>query len=206
MTTGTQKFCPKCGDSCSPGAKFCGSCGYRFEEKGAVEVVRDVKQKVQKVESAVRTAESAVHTISKVQDLVISPPAEWKVVIGDKLPEALVEKTAGAVQARATDMIAEEDHKTVEKVVSTAVKNLETPSPARSSPGPGLEAGRCSSCGAIIKAGARYCGSCGAAYTPISKEETTPRTVIDPSPTCPKCGKPVKAGAKFCGSCGWKLG
>ncbi len=98
--TGREKVCPKCGDSCSPAAQFCGSCGHRFDEKSSGDLARKVQETVRSAESAARTAESAVRTATKVRDLVITPPVEWKVVVGDRLPEALAAKATAAVQER----------------------------------------------------------------------------------------------------------
>ena len=154
--TGKERRCPKCGDSCSPGAKFCGSCGYRFDEKGAKDVVRKVQETVRSAESASRTAESAVRTATQVRDLVITPPAEWKVVVGDKLPEALAAKAAGTIQAKATDLVAEKAKEAIGNVVFTTVKNPETFPPAPATPVPEPEGERCASCGAALKPGLKF--------------------------------------------------
>jgi hypothetical protein len=196
--TGREKICPKCGDSCSPGAKFCGSCGYRFDETGAKEVVRKVRETVRSAESAARTAESAVRTATQVRDLVITPPAEWKVVVGDKLPEALAVKAAGTIQAKATEVVAGKATETIERVVFTTVENPETFPPAPVTPVPGPEGERCASCGASLKPGVKFCGSCGAAVT-------TPVKAIPISGQCVSCGARLKPGVKFCGSCGAKV-
>lgn len=33
VVTSTSKLCPNCGTECSENIKFCGKCGYRFENK-----------------------------------------------------------------------------------------------------------------------------------------------------------------------------
>ena len=171
--TGKENRCPKCGDSCSPGAQFCGSCGYRFDEKGTRDLARKVQETVRSAESAARTAESAVRTATQVRDLVITPPAEWKVVVGDRLPEAVAAKATAAVQEKAADLVAEKAKEGLEKVVFTTVKNPETFAPAPASPVPEPEGERCASCGAALKPGMKFCGSCGAKNVPPVKKEPT---------------------------------
>ena len=51
----------------------------------------------------------------------------------------------------------------------------------------------CPTCGAPLKPGIKFCGSCGAA-------------VPQAPAACPGCGQPVNPGARFCGSCGQALG
>ncbi|MDD1711320.1 MAG: zinc ribbon domain-containing protein [Methanoregulaceae archaeon] len=205
--TAKEKFCPKCGDSCSPEAKFCGSCGYRFDEKGTGDVARKVQETVRSAESAVRTAESAVRTATQVRDLVITPPAEWKVVVGDKLPEALVAKAAGTIQAKATDVVAGKANEVLEKVVFSTVKNPETFPPAPATPVPEPEGERCISCGAVLKLGMKFCGSCGAANVPpvkkaVPKPDTKPAALNPEGERCVSCGAALRPEVKFCGSCG----
>jgi membrane protease subunit (stomatin/prohibitin family) len=48
----------------------------------------------------------------------------------------------------------------------------------------------CPSCGAALKAGAKFCAECG---TPIKQNRF-----------CTECGSPVEANVKFCPSCGAK--
>jgi len=50
----------------------------------------------------------------------------------------------------------------------------------------------CTSCGAEIPAGMRFCGQCG---TPVS---TGPAV-------CKQCGAELPEGMKFCGRCGTKV-
>lgn len=53
----------------------------------------------------------------------------------------------------------------------------------------------CPACGAPVKPGAKFCGSCGADLS-----------LPAGPPTCPRCGQEVREGAKFCNKCGQKLG
>lgn len=52
------------------------------------------------------------------------------------------------------------------------------------------QAGACSKCGAALKPGARFCGSCGAPCGP------------SPVNKCSACGAEIKPDAKFCVGCG----
>ena len=55
---------------------------------------------------------------------------------------------------------------------------------------------RCPKCGATIKDGMKFCGSCGADLS-----ELPPLKQL----FCPNCGATYQEGTKFCGSCGAKL-
>ncbi len=52
--------------------------------------------------------------------------------------------------------------------------------------------GACASCGAPVTAGLKFCGSCGAALTPLAQTGSA----------CVSCGAAVAPGARFCGECG----
>lgn len=193
--------CPRCGNPRSPGARFCGSCGFRFEEQRTVEIVKKAQETVRSAESAVRVAESAVRTAGEVRDLVITPPAEWKVVIGDRLPEALAARAASAVESRVAGIVVDQATSALEKAVSGPGTDgsPRTAGPQKAPGGGGAVPGaQCSSCGAALTPGARFCGSCGAAVSPERMHKT--------AMLCPACGAPVRPGAKFCGSCGAKIG
>lgn len=57
----------------------------------------------------------------------------------------------------------------------------------------------CPNCGKPLRAGARFCGNCGATLPAPARPAVPP----PPSATiCPHCGKPIREGARFCGSCG----
>ena len=198
--TGKENRCPKCGDSCSPGAQFCGSCGYRFDEKSSGDLARKVQETVRSAESAARTAESAVRTATKVRDLVITPPVEWKVVVGDRLPEALAAKATAAVQGKAADLVAEKAKEGLERVIFTTAKSIDTPAPALPSPEPAGE--RCTSCGASLRPGVKFCGSCGAKNVPPVKKEPAKPALAPGAEQCAACGALLRTGVKFCGSCG----
>jgi uncharacterized Zn finger protein (UPF0148 family) len=198
--TGKTQFCPRCGSPRSPGATFCGSCGFRFMEQDAGVTARKVQETVRSAESAVRMAESAARTVGGVRDLVITPPAEWRVVVGDRLPEALAARAAASVESKITGIVVDKATSALEKAVAgqgtdVAPGREET----RQFPGerPPPSEVRCPSCGAVSRPGAKFCGSCGAALSP-------PRAG-PPAATCPSCGAPLRPGAKFCGSCGTRV-
>lgn len=203
----TGSFCPGCGSPRKPGAKFCAKCGMRFDEKSTAEQAYKTAQEVSKtaksIESTVSQAGAAIRTAGQVKDIVITPPAQWKVVIGDRLP--------GVMQAaadKAIDKVGEEAKAAVkakmEDVVEGALSKTPPVPPSPRGSGGKPEAGThlpargatCHACGKPLKAGVKFCGSCGTVNAAVS---------VPAAPTCPHCGTPVRAGAKFCASCGNKI-
>jgi uncharacterized OB-fold protein len=68
---------------------------------------------------------------------------------------------------------------------------LRAPGPAAAAPAPATAAAsRCTSCGATMSPGAKFCPQCGAAKALGG---------------CPGCGSPLQPNTKFCGECGHKL-
>lgn len=72
----------------------------------------------------------------------------------------------------------------------------------------------CIKCGAKIKAGAKFCGECGAKQTEscpkcgasiTAKDRFCPECGQSLQSTCPKCGAELKKNAKFCAECGEKI-
>lgn len=58
----------------------------------------------------------------------------------------------------------------------------------------------CSSCGNVLRPGAKFCGRCG-------HTNAAPPVAPTPSPAyCPNCGRPLRPGVKFCGVCGHRMG
>jgi hypothetical protein len=222
--TGNQHFCPKCGTSNKIDAKFCRSCGEKLATAGsstvetvqkAADVVNTVASTVSKVESTVSTAGKIAQTAGEISQVVIRPPAEWKVVVGDMLPttgqkmvESAVAKAEQQVQQQVQQKVQEEVVKQVSKVVSKQEPAPEsfvptvTPSEARAPP-PLSSGPACSKCGKPIKPGAKFCGSCGAACVIGAPAENVVKAPA--APVCPSCGNPLAPGKKFCGSCGWKI-
>ncbi len=75
----------------------------------------------------------------------------------------------------------------------------------------------CPSCGSPLRAGARFCGSCGHVLgSPVKPDESLAQGVpvqgvpLQGGPgagdaACPHCGKAVRQGANFCSSCGLSI-
>lgn len=53
----------------------------------------------------------------------------------------------------------------------------------------------CTSCGAAVTPGLKFCGNCGAV---MAAGAPAPGG----GPSCPSCGRPVAPGTRFCGECG----
>lgn len=216
-----QKFCPKCGTANKTDAKFCRSCREKFAPAGgitaetvqkAADVATTVASTVSKVGSAVGTAGKIAETAEEISQVVIRPPAEWKVVVGDMLPAAggkIVESAVTAAGTQVQQQVQQKVQEAVTRQVSEmASKNLPEPpepivpvtpsgqqqSSARQPAGP---VSACQKCGTPLKPGAKFCNSCGSAVSGVQK--TVSVTV------CPSCGEPLTPGKQFCRSCGHKM-
>lgn len=55
-----------------------------------------------------------------------------------------------------------------------------------------VEKPRCAACGAELLPGMKFCGNCGAPVAPKKR-------------VCPNCGREIPAGMKFCGDCGTRI-
>jgi len=224
-----QKFCPKCGIANKVDAKFCRSCGEQLAMKGltaaetmqkASEVVNTVSSTVSKVESAVSTAGKIAQTAGELSHVVIRPPAEWKVVVGEILPttgqkmvDSAVVTAENRVQQQVQQKVQEEVVRQVSQMISkpepVAVPESVVPSPAPPKTHPvsqqqATPAPACRKCGNPLKPGAKFCGVCGSATGAAGKGETMAN--VPQSQICPSCGNSLTPGKKFCGSCGYKLG
>ncbi len=80
-----------------------------------------------------------------------------------------------------------------EDALPAASEKADTPAPAA-----GLT---CPRCGQPLRAGARFCGRCGAQ---LEEPAEAPPPPLD-EPRCPVCHAPVRPGARFCGACGHAL-
>ncbi|MFM8322431.1 MAG: zinc ribbon domain-containing protein [Chloroflexota bacterium] len=62
-----------------------------------------------------------------------------------------------------------------------------------------MSAATCPNCGQPLRAGARFCGSCGHTLPAAARPAAPP----PPSEiNCPRCGRALRQGARFCSSCG----
>jgi len=216
-----QKFCPKCGTANKVDAKFCRSCREKFVPAGgitaeavqkAADVATTVASTVSKAGSAVSTAGKIAQTAEEISQVVIRPPAEWKVVVGDMLPAAGGKMVESAVTAAGTQVQQQVQQK-VQEVVTQKVSDMVsskgpeppeslvpvTPSgqqqPSARQPAGSVSA--CQRCGNPLKPGAKFCNSCGSAVSGLQK---TVSVMV-----CPSCGEPLTPGKKFCRSCGHKM-
>ena len=82
---------------------------------------------------------------------------------------------------------------------TTFPQQAETPAPAAS----GEPTVPCPSCGAQVRAAARFCPSCGGEMSPAPAP--APEKPAEQKAICPYCGAQVRSTAKFCPSCGSAL-
>lgn len=228
----SNQFCPACGAERSSAAKFCGSCGHTFADKTEgdtlkkmTKTVEKAKEAISQVESGVRSAESAIGKVQQVAGFVVSPPAEWRVVIGE-IPEDIAGRLKGIGEemvARSTEAARQKVETAVSSKIEEVVKETVSPIPVQIEkegpvPKSGTKENICPACGKPVKPGAKFCGSCGA------KQEVLPlcprcgapmkagvciacnRAIVvnenPPARICPHCGSPIGKQAKFCKSCG----
>lgn len=195
------QFCPGCGAPRTPGKRFCGTCGARFEsdipassESTANEVMDTAVSTVHTVERAVTVAQEAANLAGQVSRFEIGPPAEWKVVVGDALPaggETVVERASEAVVDRAVNAVTAEVKEAVTSGVQQAVQGVAGPVGGI----PVSDAPRCPACGKETIPGKRFCGTCGAPLSPVPSPGVKPAF-------CQSCGDPIGPNEKFCGACG----
>lgn len=195
------QFCPGCGAPRTPGKRFCGTCGARFEsdmpessDSTAKEVMDTAVSTVHTVERAVEVAQEAANLAGQVSRFEIGPPAEWKVVVGDALPavgETVVGRASEAVVDRAVGAVTVGVKEAVTSGVQEAIQGVA--GPAGGIPAP--DAPRCPACGKETIPGKRFCGTCGAALSPAPFPDVKPAF-------CQSCGDPIGPNEKFCGACG----
>jgi hypothetical protein len=204
-----RKFCPECGALRPDTARFCNSCGHPFGEEAeegiaGASVARTIEQAgsvVTRVESGVHSAESVVKMAQQAAGLVVTPPADWRVVIG-KVPEEIAQQAVGTVISTAERELQERVQKEVIRRVEDTItkQSRETPAPAT---GAGNDSSlQCPSCGAVQKPSARFCKHCGAGMTPAGPSAGTKSPEMR---TCPRCGSRAGRVSKFCGSCGYRF-
>ncbi|MGD9937840.1 MAG: zinc ribbon domain-containing protein [Methanoregulaceae archaeon] len=195
------QFCPGCGAPRTPGERFCGTSGARFEsdipassETTANELMDTAVSTEHTVERAVTVAQEAANLAGQVSRFEIGPPAEWKVVVGDALPaggETVVERASEAVVDRAVNAVTAEVKEAVTSGVQQAVQGVAGPVGGI----PVSDAPRCPACGKETIPGKRFCGTCGAPLSPVPSPGVKPAF-------CQSCGDPIGPNEKFCGACG----
>jgi predicted amidophosphoribosyltransferase len=80
------------------------------------------------------------------------------------------------------------------------IKPVVQPPPTTIQPSPAPSQLSCPVCGAPLKEGALFCGSCG------KRMDMEKELILDlKQPLCPHCNAPIKPEARFCGSCGTTL-
>ena len=67
-----------------------------------------------------------------------------------------------------------------------------------------LNGGKCPHCGASLKPGVSFCGSCGGNLKNGVHKKDSSQT-LPAMKVCPQCGSPVREGSPFCSSCGSKM-
>jgi len=86
------------------------------------------------------------------------------------------------------------------EAILAKLRSLPPEQPAASSPETlpesAVQQSTCRSCGAVLKAGARFCASCGATVATVE----APQAIV-----CPRCRARNQPGARFCRECGSSL-
>jgi VWFA-related protein len=130
-------------------------------------------------------------------------------VLALAIPAVLVR----GVSVRRNRPIADEAARNVAGSVAGRMEPIVSPVGAAASPRPGHMAAplSCPKCGSALRAGARFCGSCGHTMdAPLSAQPAaSPQAQPAPAPPatrqvsyCLNCGRPLRPGARFCGGCG----
>ncbi|ABD41756.1 hypothetical protein Mhun_2048 [Methanospirillum hungatei JF-1] len=229
----TTKKCPACGQDNSQGAKFCRSCGTPLQTgshgvgpdvgkstgdsfQKATEILDTVASTASKIESTVTKAAQIGTAAQEISQVIIRPPAEWQVVVGDILPaagEKIVEQGMETAEER------------VKQVVSQKITDVlsDTPLSGKSEPDrfnnlpetfvpveKPLKSGAnllCPSCKQPVNPGAKFCKTCGARI-PVKKPSSPVQTNgIDPNlPVCTSCKAPLSPTEKYCRHCGEPTG
>lgn len=216
IMTEKQKFCPRCGTPHDAGAKFCRSCGKQFTVTGgppAREAIREMGDAIEKatsvpgkVESVVRTAESMARAAWTEPPLILRPPVEWKVIIGDmgtdagkRALESVIREKQEVLREEIREGIRGEIHEDVsmkgdgDERKAPEKKTHPVPQPPTSPPPP-----VCPSCKKPLTPETKFCGNCGTPVRkPVEAGEKKPM-----SRTCPNCNGPVLPGDSFCTGCG----
>lgn len=217
--TENKKFCPKCGTAHTPSAKFCRKCGETFSVQNgfpetdmlrkAANTLDKAESTLSKVTSTVTSAESLAERSQTLSTLIIQPPVEWSVFVGDidseagkKAIERMFSETEGKIEGRIQQEVSTRIEDVIEKTREPQpLKSVSSPPSTQPMESSGSI---CPSCGTTIQPNKKFCGTCGAKVT-VPIPEPAPTTIKPPSTSrmiCPKCEILVAPGKKFCGRCG----
>ena len=197
-------FCPECGKSVSPKAKFCRNCGASLAEDESA-----TPSSLPETSADVPAAPQAA-PVTPAQ-----PPEENKTEPVSTAPAKARPSRKKAAAVAPAPKISEEPAVVQEAPVQPVTEELPSPS--------AQPAGRiCESCGNPLKPGDKFCGKCcarvvedvvteqpvTATVEPVVKpivEEPKPASVsstpAEGAHVCRSCGNPLKFGDKFCGKC-----
>lgn len=225
--------CPKCGVDNTKGAKFCKSCGAPAQTgsqpaspdasrntvdpiQKATEILDTVASTASKIESTVTKAAQIGTAAREISQVVIRPPAEWQVVVGDILPtagEKIVEqgvhvaeqKVQQAVNQKIADVLS--DTPPSGKSESDRLNNLPETFVPVEKPSKSDKKLLCPSCNRPINPGAKFCKECGARISITKLSHPFQTNEIDPNlPVCTSCMTPLSSEEKFCRHCGEPTG
>ena len=201
--TENKKFCPNCGTAHTLTANACRNCGERLSSSGTnvfekpAAVLGKVSSTVSKVESTMNTAATIGSAADRFSQIIVRPPAEWKVVVGEMVPQLANE----AVDKVVTTAVSQAQGKVQERVqqeITSRVGDVDQNTyPDSATPPPAPPGQSCQSCGFRSPPGNKFCGSCGVALGGQPVQAFAPASLA-----CSSCGTPVVPGKKFCGKCG----
>jgi len=201
-------FCPECGKSVAPHAKFCRNCGAsQLEDVPTIPVPASVQTAV---------PSPAPVVIPPSPPPVMARPADQLLCSSCGSPLAPSEKFCGICGARAgvSAPATPVPLPVVPAYVPEPVRAAIPPPPPVPSPAPvmGQNPGvrTCNSCGNIIRPGDKYCSKCLAivrdnppqAAIPVPPPMQPSHAAAPGSYVCASCGSPVIGAEKFCGICG----
>lgn len=133
IMTKINNVCPKCGKSVSANSKFCNACGEKILENTSsavdmlnksTKIINTVTSTVSKVESTVNSAAKISSAADQISQIIVRPPAEWQVVVGDMIPVAgqkIVDAAVSTASAKIQQKVTAEVTKKVQDVIITAI-------------------------------------------------------------------------------------
>jgi hypothetical protein len=202
-----QHFCPQCGTPNRPESRFCRSCGKSLapgkepagagREDNAARLTGTITSVMSTAESTLQQAGSLLKSAEAATPLVIRPPTQWKVVVGDiasAKADSAVREAVGNVTQKGREKVKSEIERKMDDIPAG------TTPPARPGPAGSGALLSCPSCGGPVHGSEKFCGSCGAKLVAPAPGPQP----AGPEGRCPACGAPTTPGKKFCGSCGAK--